>query len=121
MNKTEFASIAMALRTYYPRENMLPNDAALDLWFEALQDLNAGVVEAALKKWVKIEKWPPTIADLREQAAGSKYEVAMEYRRRQQAAIAQQAQKEIPQAVQNALQGLRNLLQEKANGGADNA
>ena len=42
MNREEFAALAMAIRTYYPRENLMPNDEALNLWYEALQDLDAG-------------------------------------------------------------------------------
>lgn len=68
MDKREFASIAMALRTYYPRENLLPNDQAAALWFEQLQDLDYKVAEAALKKWVATNKWSPSIAELREAA-----------------------------------------------------
>lgn len=69
MNKKEFAIIASALRTYYPKENILPNDKALDLWYEQLKDIPYEVCEAALNKWVAINKWSPSIADLREQAA----------------------------------------------------
>lgn len=68
MKKSEFAQIVMALQTYYPREKLLPNDDAINLWYEALQDLDAVVLGTALKRWVSTQKWPPTIAELREQA-----------------------------------------------------
>lgn len=68
LKKEEFAQIAMAIRTYYPRENILPNDNALDLWFDALCDIEGPVLGAALKKWVTTQKFAPTIADLREQS-----------------------------------------------------
>lgn len=69
MDKEEFALFAMALKTYYPRDGLLPNQQALDLWFKQLCDLDYKIAEIALNKWVATEKWPPTIADIREQAA----------------------------------------------------
>ena len=69
MTKKEFAIFASALRTYYPKENILPNDKALELWYQQLQDIPADVAELTLNKWVATNKWSPTIADIREHAA----------------------------------------------------
>lgn len=66
MDKKEFAAFAMAIRTYYPKESILPNQQAMELWYRELQDIPAGVAEAALRKWVAINKWSPSIAELRE-------------------------------------------------------
>lgn len=68
MNKKEFAVFAAALRTYYPKENVLPNDKAMDLWFKELCDIPQQVADASLRKWVATNKWSPTIADIRETA-----------------------------------------------------
>ena len=65
MEKREFATFAAALRTYYPREQLLPNDQAMELWFRQLQDLPYIVVETALNKWVATQKWSPSIAEIR--------------------------------------------------------
>ena len=70
MTKKEFAMFAMALKTYYPRENLLPNDKAMELWFGQLQDIPFQVAEAGLNKWVSLNKWSPSIADIREMACG---------------------------------------------------
>lgn len=70
MNKQEFAVFAMALKTYYPRENILPNDKAMELWFLQLQDIPFKIAEAGLNKWVSINKWSPSIADIREMVTG---------------------------------------------------
>lgn len=70
MNKQEFALFASALRTYYPREKILPNEQAMQLWFNQLQDIPYKVAEVTLNKWVATNKWSPSIADIREQAAG---------------------------------------------------
>lgn len=68
MNKQEFAVFASALRTYYPKEKLLPNEQAMALWFQQLQDIPFKVAEVTLNKWVATNKWSPSIADIREQA-----------------------------------------------------
>lgn len=69
MDKKEFAQFVMALKTYYPRENLLPNNQAMELWFRQLQDIPFHVAEVALNQWVATNKWSPSIADIRETAA----------------------------------------------------
>lgn len=69
MNKKEFAQFAMALKTYYPRDNLLPNNQAMELWFYQLQDIPYTIAEAGLNKWVSLNKWSPSIADIREMAS----------------------------------------------------
>lgn len=69
MEKKEFATFAAALRTYYPKEQILPNQQAMELWYRELCDIPYNVAEATLRKWVATNKWSPTIADIREQAA----------------------------------------------------
>lgn len=69
MTKQEFALFASALKTYYPRENLLPNTQAMELWFYQLGDLPYKVAETALNKWVATNKWSPSIAEIREQAS----------------------------------------------------
>ena len=65
MDKKEFAVIAAAIRTYFPRFEVIPNKEAMELWYDGLKDIPADVLTAGLKKWVMTEKWPPTIAELR--------------------------------------------------------
>lgn len=69
MDKKEFSVFAMALRTYYPKENLLPNQQAMELWFRELQDIPYSVAEAILRKWVLTNKWSPAISEIREMAA----------------------------------------------------
>lgn len=70
MDQKEFALFVMALKTYYPRENLLPNTQAMELWYKQLKDIPYKVAELALNKWVATNKWAPSIADIREMAAG---------------------------------------------------
>lgn len=69
MTVREFEIFADALKTYYPREKILPNQQALTLWYQQLQDIDAKVAGAVLQKWVATNKWSPSIADIREQAS----------------------------------------------------
>lgn len=68
MDKKEFGIFASALRTYYSKENLLPNSQAMELWFRQLQDIPYPVAEAVLEKWVATNKWSPSIAEIRELA-----------------------------------------------------
>lgn len=70
MTKQEFGQWVMALRTYYPREKLLPNEQAVDLWYEQLQDLPYRIAEISLNKWVATNKWSPSISDIRELSSG---------------------------------------------------
>lgn len=118
MNKQEFASVAMALQTYYPRFNLLPNDHALDLWFEQLADIDANVMQAAVKKWAAKEKWPPTIADLRELCCSTPYELALETRRCERLLIQTEerqrlSDKNMPETVKHMLTSISDILNAK--------
>ena len=65
MERDEFVTWAAAIQTYFPRFEIFPNEAAMELWFRELQDIPADILTAALRKWVVTEKWPPSIAELR--------------------------------------------------------
>lgn len=69
MTKNEFATLASALKTYWPRENLLPNNEAMTLWYEELKDLDYQVAQTAIRKYVQTSKFPPTIAEIREMSA----------------------------------------------------
>lgn len=70
MTKQEFAKIAMTLKTFYSREEkLIPNQQAMELWFDMLADMPYDLAEQAVKKWVATNKWSPSIADLRATAA----------------------------------------------------
>ena len=69
MDKKEFAQFAMALKTYYPKEQLLPNNQAMELWFRQLHDIPYKVAELSLNKWVSTNKWSPSISEIREMAA----------------------------------------------------
>lgn len=68
MTYAEFAKLAANIKTYFPRDNVLPSDRAMTLWYESLKDLDADAVMTGLKKYVLTNKFPPSISDLRSYA-----------------------------------------------------
>ena len=79
MTRKEFAKFCMALKTFYSRENLLPNNEAIELWYGQLQDIPFDLAEAVLNKWVATNKWSPSIADIRELAAEIKNPTVREW------------------------------------------
>ncbi len=68
MRTKEFAQIAAAIKTYFPRENILPTENAMELWYLELKDLPYETANLALRMYVATNRFPPTIADIREYA-----------------------------------------------------
>ena len=70
MTKQEFSIWAVALRTYFPSEKLLPNLKAMELWYEELKDLSYEDATISLRKYVQTNHFPPSIADIRSSAIG---------------------------------------------------
>ena len=68
MTAKEFGILADAIKTYFPRDNVLPTEKALRLWYEELKDIPYQIAHTALRKYVSTNKFAPTIADIREQS-----------------------------------------------------
>lgn len=64
MTREEFAKFAMFIKTVYPRENVLPNEAAMEIWFRMLKHIPFETAMTAIEKWTVDNKWPPTIAEI---------------------------------------------------------
>lgn len=69
MTAKEFGFLADAIKTYFPRDNVLPTENAMRLWYEELKDIPYQLAHLALRKYVYTNKFAPTIADIREQVA----------------------------------------------------
>ena len=65
MNQHEFSKFAMALKTYYPKDVLLPNEQAMSLWYEQLKDIPYDRICIFLNNWVSTEKWSPAISDIK--------------------------------------------------------
>jgi hypothetical protein len=65
MTHEEFFQVAAAIRTYYPKEQILPNQQAMELWYELLKDIPYDVASAVVAEWAANNKWSPAISDIR--------------------------------------------------------
>lgn len=74
MDKKEFMLFAAAIRTYYPKEKILPNQQSMELWFNHLADIPYKVAAYALERWVNKNKWSPAISDIREEVINIQWE-----------------------------------------------
>jgi len=73
VNNQEFIRWSAALKTYFPKENLLPTKEAMSLWFQALSDLPYDAANLALMKHVQVCKFAPSIAEIREAASKLMY------------------------------------------------
>ena len=73
MTKEEFKKLAKGLKAVYTQPTFLPDTDALSIWYELLKDLDYMIAQAAVQKHMITSKFPPTIAEIREQAAEVTY------------------------------------------------
>lgn len=69
MTEKEFGMFVMGMRSFYPKENILPTKESMTLWYQELHDIPFDVAQTGLRKWVATNKWSPTIAEIREMAS----------------------------------------------------
>ena len=73
MTKDEFRVLAKGLKAVYTQPNFLPDAEAIQIWYELLKDLDYAMANIAIQKHMVSSKYPPTIADIREQATEVSY------------------------------------------------
>lgn len=67
MDRNEFVTIMTGIAEMYPGRFEKLGDLALEMWYECLSDLDYGMAKRAIGNHVKSSKYPPTVADIREQ------------------------------------------------------
>lgn len=83
MSKKEFLEIVSLFRGAYSRIDLLKEVVEAEVWFECLHDLKFEWLKKAVIQWVQENKFPPSIAEIRdlakkiEQQAYEKGEVKM--------------------------------------------
>jgi hypothetical protein len=65
MTRDDVKKVFMMLRNVYPQFQV--SSEKLDVWHRLLQDQNPAIVMRNTERYVTENKFPPTIADLREQ------------------------------------------------------
>lgn len=77
MTDKEFMILAKTIKTFYPDKKILQSSEEMELWFEMLKDIDYRAAITSVKRWVSLEKFCPTIAEIREMSAeiqGEKYD-----------------------------------------------
>lgn len=69
MTRKEFTEIIFEICSCYIAEDNLlanfSNEKALEVWYEALKDIDFKAAKAAVDKWILSSNKSPTIADIR--------------------------------------------------------
>lgn len=66
MTFDEWKIIAKGIIAYYPTHNVFPTPESGKLWFEQLKDIPYIEVQKVINEYVKFNKYPPSIADIRQ-------------------------------------------------------
>ena len=69
MTPNEFAVIAATIRTAYSWAKLMENEQAMEIWYRKLSDIPVDVLALVVDRWLETKSQPPTIADLRAEAA----------------------------------------------------
>ena len=69
MTFDEWKMIAKGLRSVYTSDRFLPDGDSVKIWYELLKDLPYDHVRVAAYKYMELEHFPPTPADLRKPLA----------------------------------------------------
>ena len=67
MSFEDFKILVKGMKAIWPSERFLPDGNSVKVWYQLLKDLPYEVANAAIQKYALTNKFPPTIADLREQ------------------------------------------------------
>ena len=68
MTKDEFKILCKGMKAVYTQSTFLPDADAFKVWYSLLQDLDYTIAQAAIQKYMLINEFPPTIADIRKNA-----------------------------------------------------
>lgn len=65
MNKQQFATLAIAIKSAYPASKVMEDNASMDFWYLMLKDIDYRVAENAIMEHVSTNIYPPSIAEIR--------------------------------------------------------
>lgn len=74
MEREEFKILVKGMKAVYAQPTFIPDQDAFNVWYALLQDLPYQTANLAIQKYMLTEKYPPTIADIREKALGMSVE-----------------------------------------------
>lgn len=65
MDKQQFATIAIGIKSAYPSSKILEDNASMDFWYRMLEDIPYDVVENAVIEHICTNVFAPNIAEIR--------------------------------------------------------
>lgn len=69
ITEKDFLVLVTAMKAVYPSEKFLPDEDAAKVWYALLCDIDYKTLAAAAQRHMMTSPYPPTIADLRKNAA----------------------------------------------------
>lgn len=69
MTQGEFQKLLTTMKSLYSQPTFIPDENAMELWFDLLKDLDYEQANKALMNHMATSKFPPMPADIREKAA----------------------------------------------------
>jgi hypothetical protein len=70
MTRDEFKILVKGMKAVYAQPTFIPDQDAFNMWFSLMGDLPYEVCSVAIQKYMLTNKFPPTVAEIREMAAG---------------------------------------------------
>lgn len=70
MTREEFKVLVKGMKAIYSQPTFIPDQDAFNMWFALMGDLPYEVCSVAAQKYMLTNKFPPTVAEIREMCAG---------------------------------------------------
>lgn len=70
MTRDEFKILVKGMKAVYAQPTFIPDQDAFNMWFALLGDLHYEACAMAIKKYMLTNKFPPTVAEIREMVSG---------------------------------------------------
>ena len=68
MTREEFKVLVKGMKAVYAQPTFIPDQDAFNMWYALMGDLPYDVCAMAIKKYMLTNKFPPTVAEIREMA-----------------------------------------------------
>lgn len=65
MDKKQFATLAIGIKSAYPASKILEENASMDFWYTMLQDIPYEIADNAILEHICTNVYPPNIAEIR--------------------------------------------------------
>jgi len=68
MDREQFKTLVKGMKAVYAQPTFIPDQDAFNMWYALMGDLPYDVCAVAIKKYMLTNKFPPTVAEIRELA-----------------------------------------------------